>query len=142
MEKQAFRLAHSVARARAVQAVRSAPDGFVVEIREPKRSLDASAKFHAICGDVARQAKFMGKALTPLQWKVLFVSGHAVATGLPAEIVPGLEGEFVNIRESTAQMGAKRMASLLEYVQAWCAENEIQLRDVVAQGYEQFANFR
>jgi hypothetical protein len=39
-------------------------------------------------------------------------------------MVPGLEGEFVNLRESTAQMGIKRMISLIEYSQAYLDANE------------------
>jgi hypothetical protein len=55
------------------------------------------------------------------------VSGHAVATKEEAEIVPGLEGEFINIRESTALMSIKRGSSLIEYTLAWCATNNVRL---------------
>lgn len=134
-EKQVFQLSHAVARARAIQAVRSAPDGFVVEIREAKRTIDQNNKFHAVCSDVAKQAKWANRPMTPLQWKTLFVSGHAVATEIPALIVPGLEGEWVNVRESTAQMGVKRMNSLLDYVICWCAENDVRL-STRENGYE------
>ena len=70
-----------------------------------------------------------GQKRTPAEWKVLFVSGHSVATKQGAELVPGLEGEFLNLRESTARMGKARMASLLDYVMAWCAQNGVELRD-------------
>ena len=139
MSKQTYILVHRQARAGAQLAIQSAPDGWAVEIREPKRTLDQNAKFHAICSDVARQAKFMGRTLTALQWKTLFVSGHSIATEIGADIVPGLEGEFVNIRESTANMGVKRKSSLIEYTLAWCAENGVNLRNVAAQGYEDIA---
>jgi hypothetical protein len=36
-------------------------------------------------------------------------------------MVPGLEGEFVNLRESTALMSKARAASLIEYALAFCA---------------------
>jgi len=38
-------------------------------------------------------------------------------------VIAGIEGEFVNIRESTAKMGVKRLNSLIEYIQAWVADN-------------------
>lgn len=127
-EKRIYRLVHDEARRRARHDVESAPDGWVVTVSEPTRSLDQNAKFHAICSDVAKAgAKWMNKPMTAQQWKVLFVSGHAVASGSGAEVVTGLEGEFVNIRESTARMSKKRGASLIEYVLAWCAEHEILL---------------
>lgn len=126
--KQLFKLSDSPkARAVIVDAVMNAPIGHVVKVEPETRRLIQNAKFHAICGDVAEQALFMGKKLKPEQWKVLFISGHAIATGLGAEIVPGLEGEFVNIRESSAQMSVKRMASVIEYSLAWCAGNGIRL---------------
>lgn len=101
----------------------------VASIEEAKegRSPPQNAVFHAICGDVARQAQYMGKPRTPDQWKVLFISGHAIATGAGAEVVPGLEGEFLNIRESSAKMSKKRMNSLIEYTTAWCVGNGIRL---------------
>ena len=98
-----------------------------IEEAKEERSLPQNSAFHAICGDVARQAQYMGKPRTPDQWKVLFISGHAIATGVGAEVVPGLEGEFLNIRESSAKMSKKRMNSLIEYTTAWCIGNGIRL---------------
>lgn len=98
----------------------------VLELKEETRKESQSRKFHALCGDVAR-SKFpwAGKPRSAAQWKFLFVSGHAKATGLEVEIVPGLEGEWLNIRESTALMSIPRSASLIEYTQAFCALNKI-----------------
>jgi len=138
-DKQRFILSHAMARAKAVEAVKQAPDGFHVEVKPRTRSLDQNAKFHAMCTDVSKQATYMGRKLTKLQWKNLFVSGHAIATELGTDIVPGLEGEFVNIRESTADMGIKRKASLIEYVTAWGAENGIVWSEPALQGYEELA---
>ena len=53
------------------------------------------------------------------------VSAHAIATGEPNEMVIGIEGEVVNLRESTAAMSKKRFASLVDYVLAWGAMNGI-----------------
>lgn len=99
-----------------------------ITIQPMTRSLDQNAKFHALVDDIASSgAKWMGQARTAAQWKVLFVSGHAVATGKGAEVVPGIEGEFVNIRESTASMSKERGSSLIEYTLAWCAENGVEV---------------
>ena len=129
MNKQYFILAHDMARNNAIQAILSAPDGYVVEVKEKKRSLDQSAKFHAICGDVAKQKEYMGKKRSLEAWKVLFISGHAIATNQGAEVVPGLEGEFVNIRESSASMSKSRSSSLIEYCVAWCADKGVILNE-------------
>lgn len=119
--------AHTEARRRAMACVAEAPDGFVVEVREPRRSGDQNAKFHALCSDLAASdVTWGGKRRTLAQWKVLLVSGHAIATKEGAEMVPGLEGEFVNLRESTAAMSKKRGASLIEYALAFCATNGLE----------------
>ncbi len=122
MTKQVFCLAHDLARRRAMAAVADAPAGFVVTVDEPRRSLDQNAKFHALCSDLAG-TPWAGKPRTAAEWKVLLVSGHAVATKQGAEIVPGLEGEFINLRESTATMSKARGSSLIEYAQAFAAQH-------------------
>jgi hypothetical protein len=100
----------------------------VLEVKEATRSLEQNAKFHALCDDIAKSGhKWLGKARTAAQWKVLLVSGHAVATGEGSDIMAGLEGEFINLRESTALMSVKRGSSLIEYTLAYCAQNEIRL---------------
>ena len=101
----------------------------VLEVRPETRSDRQNRLLHALFGDVAKQAEWMGKKRTPEEWKLLFVSGHAVATKQGADLVPGLEGEFLNLRESTARMGKARMASLLDYVMAWAVEHGVELRE-------------
>ncbi len=101
----------------------------VLEVRPETRSDAQNRLLHALFGDVAKQALWMGASRTPEQWKLLFVSGHAIATKLGADMVPGLEGEFLNLRESTARMSKARMASLLEYVMAWALDHGVELRE-------------
>lgn len=131
-DRRVFVLAHDQARRNAAAFIAQAPEGWRVSVEPPKRTGDQNAKFHALCSDIARSGfEWMGKARTATQWKVLLVSGHAVATKEGSEVVPGIEGEFVNIRESTAQMSVKRGASLIEYTLAFCAAHGIEIRDEV-----------
>jgi hypothetical protein len=121
----------------AADAVNRRPDGDVLILQERTRSLPQNALLHHLFGIAAKQSTFHGRKLSPTQWKVLFISGHAIASGIGADMIPGLEGEFVNIRESSAQMGARRMNSLIEYVTAWLTTNDVQLS--VPPGYEELA---
>lgn len=130
--KQTFILAHETARRLAKEAVANAPDGYLVTVQDPTRNLEQNALFHSICSDLAKSnLEWAGKKRTTAQWKVLLVSGHAVATKEGAEVVPGIESEFVNLRESTALMSKKRGSSLIEYSLAFCADNNVKLRDNV-----------
>lgn len=112
----------------AAKAMLLAGHRLVVSIKPETRRDSQNRKFHAICQDLERSRhEWAGKPRTAEQWKVLLVSGHAVATKEGAEIAPGLEAEFVNLRESTAQMSVRRASSLIEYSVAWCAANGVRL---------------
>jgi len=125
-----FILAHRQAREGAIRAIGEAPEGWVVRIQPPTRNLEQNAKFHAICEDMAKAGMaWAGKPRSAAEWKVLLISGHAVATKEGSEIVPGLEGEFVSIRESSALMSVKRASSLIEYAVAYMAMNEETCQD-------------
>ncbi len=130
-DKRIYFLVHETARKLAAAHVMLAPDGFVAEIKPPTRSLEQSAKFHAICGDIAKQKEFAGAIRSPEQWKMLLISGHAIATKRGSEMLPGLEGEWCNLRESTAAMGVKRLSSLIEYSMAYAISNGIKLSEVI-----------
>lgn len=108
------------------EKVANLPEGYDIKAGPKSRSLDQNSLLHAMCGEIAKQVEYMGKKRTAIQWKALLISGHATATNLPAEIVPGIEGEWVNIRESSASMSVARMTSLIEYIHAWGAENGVQ----------------
>jgi hypothetical protein len=113
-----------------VKALTYAGHKLQVTVEPERRSLDANAKFHAICSDLEHsKLPWFGKPRDAAAWKVLLVSGHAVATKEGADIIPGLEGEMVNIRESTALMSRARSASLIEYALAYCAANGVETQE-------------
>ncbi len=107
----------------------TAGHSLIIDVRPETRSDAQNRLLHALIGDVAKQAEWLGKKRTPIEWKVLFVSGHSVATKQGAELVPGLENEFVNIRESTARMSKSRVNSLIEYVYAWGSAHDVDWRE-------------
>lgn len=135
-DKQTFILRDERIVGNALAAVRQAQAGFVVTVAAPTRSADQNAMFHAICSDIAKSGHlFIGKPRKPEVWKVLLISGHAAATNEGSEVVPGLEGEFVNIRESSALMSVRRAASLITYTLAYCDMNAITLTETRKGGW-------
>lgn len=136
MEKKTFVLVNDRVRVNAMLELERAPDRYVVTIAEPTRSTDQNAFFHSICSDIAKSGHlFIGKPRKPEVWKVLLISGHAAATNEGSEVVPGLEGEFVNIRESSALMSVRRAASLITYTLAYCDTNGIPLTETRKGGW-------
>ena len=135
-DRQSFILVNDRVRANAAEALRLAPADYVVTLAPRTRSNDQNAMFHAICDDIAKSGHlFAGKPRTAEVWKVLLISGHAAATGDGNEVVPGLEGEFVNIRESSARMSVRRAKSLIDYVLAYCDTQGIALPETKRGGY-------
>lgn len=116
--KQSFILAHDLARARAVEAVRTAPAGFAVTVAEPSRNLEQNAKLWALLSEVSEQVVWHGRKLTPEDWKHIFT-----ASLKRMDVVPNLEGTgFVALGLSTSQMSKREFSDLIELVQAFAAE--------------------
>jgi hypothetical protein len=86
------------------------------------------AKFHCICRDLEKSGfQWAGKGRDASEWKILLISAHAHLEGMGSKLVRGLDGELVNIRESSASMSKRRSASLIEFCLAFCAQNRIRL---------------
>jgi hypothetical protein len=135
-DRLTFRLINARVRQNALEAVRTAPEGYRVVIGQPQRSLDQNARLHAMLTDLAASpVTWAGKRRTMEEWKAIIVSGHSVATGNGGEVIPGIEGEFVAIRESTASMSVARAASLIDYLEAFCVSNGVELKETRAGGF-------
>lgn len=131
--KQRYFLRSEQVRSNAVSFIQALPINadkpLVVETKPLTRTLEQNAKLHAMLTDISKQCEFSGKPRDVETWKSILVSAHKIATGGQAEMAIGIEGEVINLRESTAQMGVKRMASLIEYVTVWGIENGVKFND-------------
>lgn len=83
-------------------------------------------KFHAMVRDVARSCHHAQRQLPAKQWRVLLKSGHAMATSEETDVVIGLENEYVDLFESTAEMSGPRLSSLILYTQSWGDMNGVR----------------
>jgi len=134
--RKTFFLVNDQVRQNAIEMVRHAAPESVVTVTPKTRSNEQNAKIHAMLSDLARSdLTWAGKRRSMEEWKALIISGHAVATKHGGEVVPGIEGEFVAIRESSATMTVSRAASLIEYLQAFCAAHGVELRDTRYGGF-------
>ena len=111
-------------RKRAADWIADAPAGSRIEFKEPKRSNDQNSLLWAMLGDVARQATHMGRKYSTADWKSLFL--HAF--GREMTFIPALDGKtFLPIGLSSSDLSKKEMSDLLDFIQAWCAENGVTL---------------
>lgn len=108
-----------------------APDGCEVLVTLERMPEGKRKRFHAVCGELAKShLKWAGEYRTQDEWKRLLISGHAKATGLSVEVVQGIEGELVDVRESTTRMSGPRGRSLVMYSEAFAINNGVHLKDL------------
>jgi hypothetical protein len=124
--KQYFRLVHSTARQLASRACINAPDGYIVEIKPQTRSLDQNARLWAMLGDVSKQVEWHGQKLASEDWKHIFS-----ASLKQQRAVPGLDGGFVVLGQSTSKMSIREMSDLMELISAFGAEREVRWSEPV-----------
>ena len=126
MSKQVFILAHATARQRAIDAVRSAPEGYRVEIRQQTRTLEQNARMWAMLGEIADQVVWYGQKLTSEEWKDVLTAGLK-----RQKVVPGIDGGFVVIGARTSKMTRTEMSELTEFAYAFGAQQGVRFRAVI-----------
>jgi hypothetical protein len=123
-----FHLVHAEARRRALQAVSEAPDGMVVQIKEPTRSLEANAAQWPIL-----QA-FSDQLLWPVNGQMVKLSPEefkdvltAAFNGEHVRLAQGLNGGVVMLGMRTSQMSKRDFSAWLEFLHMVAAERGIEV---------------
>ena len=124
-EKRTFILAPAPhpARRNCLEVIRTAPDGFVVEIKEPTRNLEQNAKLWAMLSEVSH-LDWHGNKLTPDEWKDVFTAALK-----RQKVVPGIDGGFVVLGMRTSRMGKREFAELIELIYAFGAQHGVVFKD-------------
>jgi hypothetical protein len=122
--KQRYIMSHELARQRAIDAVRAAPAGYVIEIREPTRTLDQNALLWPLLTEVSRQVDWYGQKLTEDEWKDVFTAGLR-----KQKAVPGIDGGFVMVGSKTSRMNKREFSELVELIYAFGAERGVKFQE-------------
>lgn len=123
-ERRVFSLVHAEARRRAVACVAEAPEGYVVEVREPTRNLSQNAALHALITDIAGRCDWAGRRWDVEVWKRLLVGAWSRANKEPVVMLPALDGSGVElVYRRTSTLTKRECSDLMEFVAAWAAEN-------------------
>ena len=126
--KSIFILAHDQARQNALQGVKTAPQGYVVEIRPKTRSLEQNALLHAFIQQIAKSVIWAGSLREVDTWKRLLTAAWLRARGEPIEMLPAIDGNGVDIVfRRTADLTIPEMNELIDYIQAWAIDQGIDL---------------
>lgn len=127
MDKTTIKLIGGEQRTRAQAAIARAPDGYVVTIAEPSRTLDQNALLWPLLADIAR-AEPMGRKHTPDDWKAILMS----ACGWECQFQEGLDGRPFPLGFRSSKMTKAQFSDLLEYVLAFGAEHNIRWSQQIA----------
>lgn len=116
-----FILVNDMVRRNAQEAIKTAPDGFFVTIKQPTRSLMQNNRLWALLTDVSRQVDWYGRKLLPQEWKDVFTAAMK-----KQDVVPGIEGGFVVLGRSTSNMNKAEMNDLQEIISAFGAQHDVK----------------
>ena len=127
-EKRYYRLVHAEARRRAAECCYTAPDGFVVAISEPSRTLDQNAAQWPLLQAFADQLQWpingRMEFLSKEDWKDLLTTAFKQEV---ARVAPGLDGGMVLLGARTSKFGKKQFSDWLEFLHATAAAREVDL---------------
>ena len=116
-----------------VKAALSAGRKLTIEIKDAKRSNEQNEKFHAIIGDIAKQASHLGSKWDAEDWKRLLVWQFCKEKQIDAgKIVPSLDMTgVVQLGQQTRKFTKEQASEFVEFLLAWCTENGIELKETI-----------
>jgi hypothetical protein len=117
--KKVYILTNLTARQNAIEAVKSAQDGFKVTVAEPTRSLDANALqwviLQAFSEQLAWSINGVMTKLEPEDWKTILTAAFRQEGNRVAQ---GLDGGLVFLGMRTSKMSKKEFSDYLEFLNA------------------------
>lgn len=123
--KKTFILAHQEARARALQAVKEAQDGYAVTISEPTRTLDQNAAQWPYLEGFAQQKQLcINGAMvwaTPDDWKDVLTGCHNGEMRMAA-----FDCKVIMLPQRTSKMGKKVFSDWMEFLVAMAAQSGVE----------------
>jgi hypothetical protein len=116
-----------------VKAALAAGRKLTLEVKDASKSREQEEKYHAIIGDIAKQAKHIGSKWDAEDWKRLLVDQFArdrMMYGAP--ILPNLDNTgIVQLGVQTRHFTKEQASEFVEFLLAWCANNGIELKETI-----------
>ena len=123
--KQTFFMAHDLARANAVKAVQAAPDGYMVQISEPSRTLEQNAAQWPYLEAFARQKQLCINGamewVTADDWKDVLTGCWNGEMRMAA-----FDGRVIMLPQRTSKMGKRAFSTWMEFLVAMAAQSGVE----------------
>ena len=121
-----FVLANPLARFNAESAIKEAPEGYCVDIKPVKRTLEQNALLHSLLTKISVSLEWAGQRRDVETWKRLLTAAWCRARGEPIEMLPAIDGNGVDIVfRRTSELTKNEMIELIEYIMAWASDHDI-----------------
>ena len=125
MSRQVYILAHDLARARAVEAVKAAPSGFSVTVAEPTRTLEQNAaQWPYLAGFAAQKQLCINGVMhwvTDEDWKDVLTAVYSGELRMAM-----FDGKVIMLPQRTSKMGKKVFGEWMDFLIAMAAQSGIE----------------
>jgi hypothetical protein len=101
----------------------NAPDGHILEVRPPKRSLDSNRYYWAVLGDISEQV-VPGRSYEPSVYHEYFRTLF-----LPERMVELPDGSLKMLEPSTSELNQSSFSEYVEKVVMWALQNDVKFSD-------------
>lgn len=138
--KQIFLLRNANIRQHVISTIQQLPTDSTkplqITIQEDTRSLAQNRMLWACLHDVSSQVVWYGRKMDSESWKHVFS-----ASLKKQDTVPGIDGGFVVLGQSTSKMRVGEMRDLIELIHAFGAERGVRFSDESARAREWASRF-
>jgi len=111
-----------------MKAALEAGKHLVMEIKAASKSREQEEKYHAMIGDIAKQAKHLGSHWDADTWKRLLVDKFVREQGISSQIMANLDGNgIVQLGFQTRNFTKEQASEFVEWLYAWADENGVTL---------------
>ena len=98
-----------------------------LEIKDATKSRDQEEKYHAMIGEIAKQAQHLGAKWDSESWKRLLVDQFCKDNGLKTgAVIPNLSGDgIVQLGMQTRNFTKEQASEFVDWLHAWGAEHGV-----------------
>jgi hypothetical protein len=98
-----------------------------LEIKDATKSRHQEEKYHAMIGEIAKQAQHLGAKWDAESWKRLLVDQFCKDNGLKTgAVIPNLSGDgIVQLGQQTRKFTKEQASEFVEWLHAWGAEHGV-----------------
>jgi hypothetical protein len=98
-----------------------------LEIKEANKSREQEEKYHAMIGEIAKQAQHLGSKWDAESWKRLLVDQFCRDNGIKTgAVIPNLSGDgIVQLGHQTRKFTKEQASEFVEWLHAWGAEHGV-----------------